>query len=34
MLRDELDTLLAVSLAMLAAAVAWPLALLSDLLEP
>ena len=33
MLRDELDTLLAVSIAMLAAAVAWPLSLISDLLE-
>jgi len=31
---DEIDVLIAVSLAMLAAAVAWPLALLNDLLEP
>ncbi len=33
MLRDEFDTMIAVSLAMLAAAVAWPLALLFDLME-
>ena len=33
-MRSELDVLCAVTLAMLAAAVAWPLALLNDLLEP
>ena len=32
-MRDELDVLLAVTLAMLAAALAWPLALINDLLE-